>query len=631
MTTQPIRRAALRATPFANPALVCLGKDDEGNSINLETRLRLEHMQVIGATRSGKSTFLEYLIKQDLLKGHGMVVMDPHGGHADSLFHKTLDFIREHRPRLLTQGKVFILSPNVPGQVVGFNPLAPLPGAKISVISDTLLSAFERVWGGEDTHEKPQIRTVLKATFMALAELGMNLTDAKLFYDPADRHGVRTRIIDKLQNDYSRGELDRLDEMAKDKSLRREFQMSVMGPINRLNDFLSSDALSAMFAMNSEFGDGPAKTIDILDIMEKGHVLLVDLQPATEISEADAKLLGTILLRYISFLAKLRRHYKPFFVHVDECHLYMTDDIPELLPQMAKYGVGFTLAHQWLSQLGKPSEKIYDAVQKSTLTKVIFRLADQREAEELAYSAIPINLLEPKDLRPTQVGIEEVALKSGNTNTGTSVGTSDSLGRTIARGRNLMHSENWSEMENWSSSDMVGSARSSGLIAGSGVGASSTASHIDATSMQFDPATGSVISVPIMTGQGISAGDTTALGNFTTANRALSEQLSDNQAHVDTSGGALSRGGAIAVGESEAVAKSNQHTDSVSVTNSQGQGWHQAHRPVYKDLPGPYFSKEEQAYRNGLLLRTLPTGRAAFSLRAQHVWLNVPDITKPKR
>ena len=134
----------LRRSPDADPSFVRLGYDGKGKPIPLDTATRLQHMQAIGMTRSGKSKFLECLIRQDLIKDHGFILMDPHGGHRDSLFNETLDFIRVHRPSLFAKGKVFILSPNVDGQVVGFNPLASLPGVESSVIADTLLSAFEQ-------------------------------------------------------------------------------------------------------------------------------------------------------------------------------------------------------------------------------------------------------------------------------------------------------------------------------------------------------------------------------------------------------------------------------------------------------------------------------------------------------
>ena len=52
------------------------------------------------------------------------------------------------------------------------------------------------------------------------------------------------------------------------------------------------------------------------------------------------------------------KKYHPFFVYVDEAHRYMTDDVEGLLTQSRKFGIGVTLAHQYLAQLGKPGDKI---------------------------------------------------------------------------------------------------------------------------------------------------------------------------------------------------------------------------------------------------------------------------------
>ncbi|MDP3793447.1 MAG: type IV secretion system DNA-binding domain-containing protein, partial [Candidatus Uhrbacteria bacterium] len=43
------------------------------------------HFYVVGATRSGKTKFLEYLIKQDIENGLGFCVIDPHGDFTEDL------------------------------------------------------------------------------------------------------------------------------------------------------------------------------------------------------------------------------------------------------------------------------------------------------------------------------------------------------------------------------------------------------------------------------------------------------------------------------------------------------------------------------------------------------------------
>jgi type IV secretory pathway VirB4 component len=42
---------------------------------------RRHHLYVIGKTGTGKSTLLETFIRQDLINGFGLALLDPHGGH----------------------------------------------------------------------------------------------------------------------------------------------------------------------------------------------------------------------------------------------------------------------------------------------------------------------------------------------------------------------------------------------------------------------------------------------------------------------------------------------------------------------------------------------------------------------
>ncbi|MEK7122686.1 MAG: type IV secretory system conjugative DNA transfer family protein, partial [Patescibacteria group bacterium] len=54
---------------------------------------RLRHMYVIGKTGMGKSTMLENMIIDDIQRGYGVGVVDPHGDLAE----KVLDFIPPSR------------------------------------------------------------------------------------------------------------------------------------------------------------------------------------------------------------------------------------------------------------------------------------------------------------------------------------------------------------------------------------------------------------------------------------------------------------------------------------------------------------------------------------------------------
>ena len=122
---------------------ISLGSNDRGEPVRLDERPRLEHMHVVGVTGSGKTTLLEHMIRQDIARGCGVCVFDPHGNHPDSLYRRLASWL--DRSGFIETGRVHLIDPNVREHVVGLNPLTPLDDTDHSVIADALLEAFSRV------------------------------------------------------------------------------------------------------------------------------------------------------------------------------------------------------------------------------------------------------------------------------------------------------------------------------------------------------------------------------------------------------------------------------------------------------------------------------------------------------
>ena len=60
---------------------------------------RTTHLYVVGATGTGKTKFLEFLIRQDINRGHGFGVVDPHG----DLFEDVKGYLAWWRASLATK------------------------------------------------------------------------------------------------------------------------------------------------------------------------------------------------------------------------------------------------------------------------------------------------------------------------------------------------------------------------------------------------------------------------------------------------------------------------------------------------------------------------------------------------
>jgi hypothetical protein len=430
----------------------------------------------------------------------------------------------------------------------------------LSVIANTTLDAFERVWGDEDTHAKPTIRRVLKGTFSALAELGLTISDAELLLDPHDKKGVRAWALSKLTDRYSRGVLEDLHQMTLDERNKRDFRAEVMGPKNRLAEFVSAPTIRTIIGQT-------ARTLDIRAALDEGHIILVNLSPGTRVSDADAELLGRLLTRFIFFHAKRRaRPDVPFFFYLDECQRYLSGDVPELLGEARKYGLGCVLGHQWLAQLGEPDDPVREAVLNGPNLKAVFRLKNPKEAEELAETVIPFDLEQPIGAltKPAVVGYERTTFRS--------------WGTAEHRATSTANASSYSE----SDSEGEGESESSSAMAAEGLSAS--------TSMMV-PTTGWMVT-PDMMMAGSGSSNSSAGGTQSGSSRAWSRSTTRSTSSVRA--------------DMEGTSTSEGVTEGIV--------------PVFKDLPGGVHSLENVRYMAARELRSLPRGNAFISYVGIEGW-----------
>ena len=76
---------------------------------------RTRHMYVVGKSGVGKSKLLELLIRQDIARGRGIILLDPHGDIIEDI----LKFIPESRI-----DDVCLIDPGDADFPIAFNPLA---------------------------------------------------------------------------------------------------------------------------------------------------------------------------------------------------------------------------------------------------------------------------------------------------------------------------------------------------------------------------------------------------------------------------------------------------------------------------------------------------------------------------
>lgn len=325
---------------------------------------RLSHIYAIGKTGVGKSTLLETLARQDLAAGRGLCLIDPHGDLAERL-----------RDAAASSGRPFIyMDAASPTQPYGYNPLRRVKEDKIPLAVNGLMDAMKKLWGDA---WGVRMEHVLRSSLYALIERdGSTLPDIlRLYSDKAFRHGVVRDIRNGTVRKYWVDEFERYPE--------RQRAESVAPIQNKLGALLTDPRLYRALV-------APEKPISFRSTMDTGGVLIVNLAKG-RLGEDSANILGSMMVATIGLAglsrAELPAHERrPFFLYVDEFQTFTTLAFANLMPELRKYGVGLTIAHQYLHQL---ETDVRHSVLGNAGTLISFRLGPE-DATVIAQEMQPV-------------------------------------------------------------------------------------------------------------------------------------------------------------------------------------------------------------------------------------------------
>ena len=97
----------------------------------------MRHTYLIGKTGSGKTSLIKNLIYQDILNGHGVCVIDPHGDLSEDIL-KSI-------PKNKLEDVVYF-NPSDTENPLGFNPLYFKDRKEKDLVSSSLISTFKNLW-----------------------------------------------------------------------------------------------------------------------------------------------------------------------------------------------------------------------------------------------------------------------------------------------------------------------------------------------------------------------------------------------------------------------------------------------------------------------------------------------------
>ncbi len=320
---------------------------------------RRAHMYTLGRTGTGKSTLLETMIRQDIERGEGCALFDPHGDLVERVV--------SHVPESRRNDLIYLDVPDLRRPFV-FNPLERVLPQKRSLAASGLLEVFKRIWSES---WGPRVEHIFRNAIFALLEQ----PEATLLDVPRllDESAFRKRIALRVTNEQVRHFW--LHEYEK---YPARFRAEAIAPLqNKLGAFLSDPLLQRILST-------PKSSFDLRRVMDEGKILIVNLAKG-KIGEGPAALLGSLLVSGIGFAGLSRSELPPverrdFYLYVDEFQTFATMAFASMLSELRKYRVDLILANQYLSQL---DPQVRDAVLGNVGTLVAFRVGPM-DAEILA-------------------------------------------------------------------------------------------------------------------------------------------------------------------------------------------------------------------------------------------------------
>jgi hypothetical protein len=320
--------------------------------VSLPADLRMRHSYVIGGSGTGKSTLLLNLILQDIERGDGIAVLDPHGDLIDQI----LGRVPEHRLE-----DVVVFDPADEGYPIGFNILSAHSELERMLLSSDLVATFRRLstsWGD-------QMNSVLGNAILAFLESseGGTLLDLRRFLVDPEFRAIHLRTVQDEEVVFY---------------WEREFSLLRGNPqaplLTRLDTFLRPKLIRNMVGQRES-------KLDFGRIMNERKIFLAKLSQGA-IGKENSYLLGALLVSKFHQMALARQELEAsrradFFFYIDEFHHFITPSMADLLSGVRKYRLGLTLAHQDLEQLGSGGAELLSSVFANAATRVVFRVGDQ--------------------------------------------------------------------------------------------------------------------------------------------------------------------------------------------------------------------------------------------------------------
>jgi hypothetical protein len=336
----------------------------DGKEVRLPESARDRHVYIAGATGTGKSTLLHRLIKADLKRKEGLVLLDPHG----DLYHEILRIIPRNR-----RCDVVTIDPTSGIGPVAFNvldfPKDRFLTRRSEFLVGELIRFFREAWDCPEAfgpmfeiYFRNTLRLMIhqKTKLLTLMDFERVFTDREfrkeLLAECTDKSACRfwTEVAEKTTGDVSLA----------------NFAPYITCKISTLTQ---SGFVSEMICQ-------PKDELQLEERINRGGIILVNLNKGL-LGANESRLLGVILTMQI-FAAGLKRstlpmrERRPVNIYIDEFQNFVSDNVASMLSEARKFGLRMNLANQTLGQLntGRGRQNLLETILGNVGNMIVFRL-----------------------------------------------------------------------------------------------------------------------------------------------------------------------------------------------------------------------------------------------------------------
>lgn len=344
--------------------------------VHLKEADRRRHMYIIGRSGSGKTELQKAMVKQDIMAGKGVCVIDPHGDFAEDC----LTYV----PRERAEDVIYFYPADV-DRPMGLNLLEydpKYPEQKTFVVNE-MLKIFDKLYDLKATGGPMFEQYMRNAMILVMdhPESGATLMEIpRVLSDEKFRAFKLSKCKTQVVKDFWTKEAQKAGG---------EASLANMVPYitSKLTPFITNDIMRPIIGQQKS-------AFNVREAMDGGKILLLNLSKG-KLGDLNAYLIGMVLVGKILMSALSRTDMDPskrkdFYLYIDEFQNFITDSISIILSEARKYGLDLTIAHQYIGQLVKANDTtIRDAIFGNVGSMVAFRIGVE-DAEFLGKEFTPV-------------------------------------------------------------------------------------------------------------------------------------------------------------------------------------------------------------------------------------------------